>query len=137
MLDSRLPSVGLAVALAFAENYNHSLYISQTFIGSDEELKVKRRKFKPTHMERTIFGDASGDLLQNVVNTLGVGKVGMLACWEHTQPLLKFNAFNQNEEIHVAAWLPVFNPEEGPGLWSISREGSLCIPCLPTRSVVH
>ena len=113
----------IAVALGFAENYNHSLYISQALIGQDGEIKMKRRKFKATHMERTLFGDASGDSLQNVADVPSVGNVGMLACWEHTQPLLKFHTFHQNEEIHVAAWPPVFAHDGSPGLWSMSREG--------------
>jgi nitrilase len=113
----------IAVALGFAENYHHSLYISQALIGADGEIKMRRRKIKATHMERTIFGDASGDCLRNVVDVPDVGKVGMLACWEHVQPILKFHTFQQKEEIHVAAWPPVFHHVDGPGLWSMTREG--------------
>ncbi|PMD12446.1 carbon-nitrogen hydrolase [Hyaloscypha hepaticicola] len=113
----------IVVALGFAENYHHSLYISQALIGADGEVKIRRRKIKATHMERTIFGDASGDCLRNVAEVPEVGKVGMLACWEHVQPLLKFHTFQQKEEIHVAAWPPVFHHMDGPGLWSMTREG--------------
>lgn len=42
---------------------------------------MKRRKFKPTHMERTVFGDAGGQSLMNVADVEGVGRVGALACW--------------------------------------------------------
>jgi nitrilase len=114
----------VAVALGFAENFNNTLYISQALIGADGTIKMKRRKFKATHMERTIFGDASGDSLSNVVDVEDVGRVGMLACWEHTQPLLKFHTLLQKEEIHVAAWPPLFEHAPGFGLWSMSREGS-------------
>ncbi|KAL3428061.1 aliphatic nitrilase [Phlyctema vagabunda] len=114
----------IAVALGFSENYNNSLYIAQALIGADGRIKMTRRKFKPTHMERTVFGDASGNSLKNVVQSPGVGRVGMLACWEHAQPLLKFHTFHQNEEIHVAAWPPLYHFVEGPGLWSMSREGT-------------
>ncbi|OCL04487.1 carbon-nitrogen hydrolase [Glonium stellatum] len=114
---------GINVALGFAENYNNSLYIAQAIIGADGELKMKRRKMKPTHMERTVFGDASGSSLANVVNLEAVGRVGALACWEHAQPLLKYHTCTQSEEIHVAAWPPVYAHTGGPGLWSMSSQG--------------
>jgi nitrilase len=74
------------VLLGFAENDGNSVYIAQCLIGTDGEIKMRRRKVKPTHMERTVFGDGSGNSLKNVVEVDGVGRVGGLACWEHTQP---------------------------------------------------
>ncbi|KAF6840300.1 aliphatic nitrilase [Colletotrichum plurivorum] len=113
----------IAVSLGFAENENDSLFIAQVLIGSDGEVKMHRRKMKPTHMERTVFGDASGHCLQSVAD-LEFARVGSLACWEHIQPLLKFNTIAQGEEIHVAAWPSVTPHEEGsPGMWSMSAEG--------------
>jgi len=50
--------------------------------------------------------------------------VGALACWEHTQPLLKYHTCSQNPDVHVAAWPPVFEHRGGTGLWSISKDGS-------------
>ncbi|KAH8819192.1 carbon-nitrogen hydrolase [Xylogone sp. PMI_703] len=113
----------IAVALGFSENYYNSLYISQALIGADGNIKMQRRKIKPTHVERTVFGDGSGDSLNNVASIPGIGRVGMLACWEHTQPLLKYHSSCQKEEIHVAAWPPCYHHVDGPGLWSMAREG--------------
>lgn len=113
----------IAVAIGFSENDHNSLYIAQALIGSDGDIKMRRRKIKPTHLERTVFGDGSGDSLLNVVDVPALGKVGMLACWEHTQPLLKYHTSHQKEEIHVAAWPPVYYHVDGPGLWSMTREG--------------
>jgi nitrilase len=111
------------VCLGFSENDNNSLYISQSIIENDGEIKMLRRKFKATHMERTIFGDASGDCLRNVVDT-SAGRVGALACWEHVQPLLKYHTYLQREEIHVSAWPPVFDHDDlDLSLWSMSRPG--------------
>lgn len=79
-------------------------------------------------MERTIFGDASGDCLAPVVKVPAGEKksvnVGSLSCWEHIQPLLKYYTFSQGEQIHVAAW-PVLDacPDESPGLFSMSADG--------------
>jgi nitrilase len=115
---------GIAVSLGFSEKENHSLYIAQVLIGADGEIKVRRRKMKPTHMERTIFGDASGSCLDSVAE-LPFARVGNLSCWEHIQPLLKFNTINQGEEIHVAAW-PILDPHPGgPAIWSMSTEGKI------------
>ena len=86
---------------------------------------MTRRKMKPTHMERTIFGDASGDCLAKIVNLPEVGKVGGLSCWEHIQPLLKYYTFSQGEQIHVAAWPPLDPFIDGsPGFYSMSVEGT-------------
>jgi nitrilase len=74
-------------------------------------------------MERTIFGDASGNSLMNVATT-GIGRrVGALACWEHCQPLLKYHTLHQREEIHCSAWPPIVPHQGGPDLWSMSKEG--------------
>ncbi|RMZ75994.1 hypothetical protein DV738_g5152, partial [Chaetothyriales sp. CBS 135597] len=116
----------IAVYLGFSERRGDSVWIAQALIDRQGQLASTRRKMKPTHMERTIFGDASGDCLSDVVEVEGVGRVGGLCCWEHLQPLLKFYTFSQGEQIHVAAW-PVLDPfvEGSPGFWSMSAEGTL------------
>lgn len=125
----------IQVALGFSENDGDSLYIAQALIGADGALKMARRKMKPTHMERTVFGDASGECLGNVVDT-PVGRVGALACWEHIQPLLKYHTLAQKEQIHVAAW-PVLDPfvEGSPGFWSMSTEGASLFPVIHSSHI--
>jgi nitrilase len=119
------------VALGFSERSGESVYIAQAFIDDTGKLRMTRRKMKPTHMERTIFGDASGDCLAEVVDAPGVGKVGSLSCWEHIQPLLKYYTFSQQEQIHVAAWPPLDEFVEGsPGFYSMSVEGQYSVPLL-------
>ena len=66
----------IVVALGFSENDNNSVYIAQAIIDSDGKLLMHRRKLKPTHMERTIFGDDSGNSLMNVVSTKSGKRVG-------------------------------------------------------------
>ncbi|SCO45524.1 related to aliphatic nitrilase [Fusarium fujikuroi] len=112
----------ITVVLGFSENFHNTLYISQAIIDADGKLLALRRKIKATHMERTIFGDASGDALTSVVDTK-VGRVGALSCWEHIQPLLKCYLYTHREQIHVAAWPPL-HPHKGEELWSMSREGA-------------
>lgn len=116
----------IAISLGFSERSGgDSLYISQALISASGELLTTRRKLKPTHMERTIFGDATGHhCLAPVVDVADVGKVGQLSCWEHIQPLLKYYTFTQNEQIHVAAWPPLDHFVDGsPGFYSMSVEG--------------
>ncbi|RBR24282.1 uncharacterized protein FIESC28_02772 [Fusarium coffeatum] len=121
----------IAVVLGFSEKSpSHSIYISQAIISPQGELLLHRRKIKPTHMERTVFGDGTNSDLDNVVEVdfgpdHGKIKVGCLACWEHTQPLLKYHSISQGEVIHIAMWPPI-DPTTGvdhPGLWSITAEG--------------
>ncbi|ETR99720.1 carbon-nitrogen hydrolase [Trichoderma reesei RUT C-30] len=113
---------GIAVSLGFSENDNNSLFISNVLIGADGAIKVHRRKMKPTHMERTVFGDASGHCLRSVAE-LPFGRVGSLSCWEHIQPLLKYNTISQKEEIHVAAWPPLHSQVGESIPWSMTAEG--------------
>lgn len=112
----------ITIALGFSENDHDSLYISQCTINDSGELAMRRRKLMPTHMERTIFGNSSGNSLDNVVST-PVGNVGQLACWEHVQPLLKYHTITQREEFHVAAWPPVYEMAHEAELWSMTRDG--------------
>ncbi|KAL8348682.1 hypothetical protein RB598_001786 [Gaeumannomyces tritici] len=116
----------IAVALGFSERADgDSLYISQAVIDKGGILS-RRRKIKPTHMERTIFGDAASvEELGHVVETSAGGgvRVGALSCWKHAQPLLKYHMCAQREQVHVAAWPPL-RPHQGAELWSISKKGT-------------
>ncbi|KAJ4264287.1 hypothetical protein NW762_005483 [Fusarium torreyae] len=64
---------GIAVSLGYSENDDDSLYLSQSFISKDGAVKMNRRKIKPTHVERILYGDGSGASLMNVVEEPGVG----------------------------------------------------------------
>ncbi|KAK6222527.1 hypothetical protein QIS74_04229 [Colletotrichum tabaci] len=99
----------IMVVVGISERHRGSLYMAQTFIGPDGSVLLHRRKFKPTAQERILFGDASGDCATNVVAT-PIGRVGGLQCFEHFQPLLKYNTYFQGEQIHVASWPNLFPP---------------------------
>lgn len=92
---------------------------------------MHRRNIKPTHAERTIFGDGSGASLMNVADEPGIGKVGALSYWEHSQPLPRYHTYSQGEQVRVAAWPPMnyhasFPPQSA--LWSQCREGMFFFP---------
>ncbi|KAK0308477.1 hypothetical protein LTR01_005104 [Friedmanniomyces endolithicus] len=113
------------VGLGFSERDGDSVYIAQALIDEKGEIRMQRRKMKPTHVERTVFGDASGSCLAGVVQLADGGpRVGSLSCWEHIQPLLKYYTLSQNEQIHIAGWPPLDPFMEGsPGFWSMTAEG--------------
>jgi aliphatic nitrilase len=98
------------VVLGFSERAGGSLYMAQAFISEAGELVSVRRKLKPTHVERSVFGEGDGSDLQ--VHDTALGRLGGLNCWEHLQPLTKYAMYSQGEEIHVAAW-PSFSVYRG------------------------
>ena len=90
------------VVMGASERAKGSLYISQSFISNSGELLACRRKLKPTHVERTVYGDGYGDQLR--VFETDLGRIGGLCCWEHLQPLSKYALYAQQEQVHIGAW---------------------------------
>ncbi|CZR57514.1 probable nitrilase [Phialocephala subalpina] len=107
---------GVFVVLGYSERDGASLYIAQSFISTDGDIVLHRRKIKPTHVERSIWGDGQADSLISVVDT-PFGKVGGLNCWEHLQPLLRYYEYCQGVQIHVAGWPPMFPLPKGIPKW--------------------
>ncbi|WP_158964970.1 carbon-nitrogen hydrolase family protein [Chachezhania sediminis] len=93
---------GIQVVMGLSEKIGGSLFMSQWHYGADGETISRRRKLKPTHVERTVFGEGDGSDM--AVKDTPLGRVGALCCWEHLQPLSKYAMYAQNEQIHVAAW---------------------------------
>lgn len=73
-------------------------------------IVLHRRKIKPTHVERAIWGDGQGESLQSVVPSTAMPsvKVGGLNCWEHTQTLLRYYEYEQDVDVHVSSWPPLW-----------------------------
>lgn len=92
----------IIVVVGFSEKSGGSLYMAQVVIGAEGQILLHRRKLKPTHAERTLFGEGDGSGIK-VVDT-PIGRVGALNCFEHLQPLTKFAMYAQDEQIHVAGW---------------------------------
>lgn len=92
----------ITVVMGYSERGGGSLYMSQVLIGPDGELIGNRRKLKPTHVERAVYGEGDGSDL--AVFDLPMGRVGALCCWEHFQPLSKYAMFSQHEQVHIGSW---------------------------------
>ncbi|KAG7001492.1 nitrilase [Physcia stellaris] len=103
---------GIMVVLGYSERDGHSLYQAQSFIDVNGEIVNHRRKIKPTHVERSIFGEGHSESLQNVVST-DFGKIGGLICWEHMKPLLRYYEYTQGVQVHVASY---------PSAWETAKE---------------
>jgi nitrilase len=114
-IRSAVKKAGIFVVLGYSERDGASLYIAQSFIDTHGEIIHHRRKIKPTHVERSIWGDGQADSLKSVVDT-PFGKVGALNCWEHLQPLLRYYEYTQGVQIHVAAWPPMFPDPKAKGI---------------------
>lgn len=100
----------IMVVMGHSEKFAGSLYMGQWIIGADGETIARRRKLKPTHVERTMFGEGDGSHLS--VHDTPLGRIGALCCWEHLQPLSKYAMYAQDEQVHVAAW-PSFSLYRG------------------------
>ncbi|MHA7777055.1 carbon-nitrogen hydrolase family protein [Roseibium sp. M-1] len=92
----------IQLSMGCSERDGGSLYIAQWHFDETSKVVNRRRKLKPTHVERTVYGEGDGSDL-TVVDT-SLGRIGQLACWEHLQPLSKYAMYAQNEQIHCAAW---------------------------------
>jgi len=118
-LRAAVKEAGLTAVLGLSERSGGSLYIAQWLIGPDGETIAQRRKLRPTHVERTVFGEGDGSDIA-VHSRTDIGRLGALCCWEHLQPLTKFAMYAQDEQVHVAAW-PCFSMYE-PFAHSLSWE---------------
>ncbi|MBL7203381.1 MAG: carbon-nitrogen hydrolase family protein [Desulfobacteraceae bacterium] len=98
------------VVMGFSEKAGGSLYMGQMIIDRTGKIVDTRRKLKPTHVERSVFGEGDGSDL--AVHELDIGRLGALNCWEHLQPLTKYAMYSMNEQIHVASW-PSFSLYRG------------------------
>ncbi|KAB8217908.1 putative nitrilase [Aspergillus novoparasiticus] len=103
---------GIFIVLGYSERDGGSLYMAQSFIDPAGEIVHHRRKIKPTHVERSIWGEGQAESLQTVVDS-PFGRIGGLNCWEHLQPLLRFYEYSQGVQIHIASWPAEFPEPKG------------------------
>jgi aliphatic nitrilase len=108
----------IMVVMGLSEKSGGSLYMGQWIIDAEGRTVAARRKLKPTHVERTVYGEGDGTDLS--VHDTALGRVGALCCWEHLQPLSKYAMYAQNEQVHIAAW-PSFSLYRG-GAYALGAE---------------
>lgn len=111
-IKTAVKEAGIFVVLGHSERDGASLYVAQSSIPPEGVIVAHRRKIKPTHIERTIWGEGQASSLKSVVDT-PFGKIGALCCFEHYQPLLKYYQYSQGEQIHAASWPAFFGVPKG------------------------
>ncbi len=93
-------AAGIVVVLGVNERDHGSLYNTQLVFDADGSLLLARRKITPTFHERMIWGQGDGAGLRCVDTQ--AGRVGVLACWEHYNPLARYALMAQHEQIHCS-----------------------------------
>ncbi|WP_018698117.1 carbon-nitrogen hydrolase family protein [Amorphus coralli] len=114
---------GTWVVMGFAERDRGSIYCSQVLIDDRGRIVMSRRKLRPTHMERTVWGE--GPVTDITVADTPLGKIGALCCWENIQPINRQGMYQLGEQIHVASW-PSFGMFKGVRqAYALSAEANL------------
>ncbi|MEV5544055.1 carbon-nitrogen hydrolase family protein [Saccharopolyspora shandongensis] len=95
---------GVEVILGISERLSgtRTCFNSQVFIDADGTLLGVHRKLQPTYVERIVWAQGGGATLS--VFDSRSGRVGGLACWEHTMNLARQALIEQAQQIHAAAW---------------------------------
>lgn len=124
----------VAVVMGASERRAAGRTCHNTSIAIDREgrLAGAHRKLQPTYAERYVWGQGDGSTLS--VWDLGVGRVGALACWEHTMNLARQALIEQGAQIHAALWpglstMPGFDQVANVQIEAMMRNHALTGQC--------
>ncbi len=88
-----------------------TLYCTMLTISRTGEILNRHRKLKPTHHERSVWGDGDAKGLKPMARDWG--RLSALNCWEHNAVLPAYALMARGTDVHVAAW-PGQEPDPAP-----------------------
>jgi predicted amidohydrolase len=109
-------------------------YCTLIFIASDGRILGRHRKLKPTHKERTVWGEGDGSSL--TVYERPYGRISGLNCWEHNMVLPGYVLMSQGTQIHIAAW-PGSEAEAPPAPISVWERQLLLSRAFASQSAAY
>ena len=93
---------GMVVSIGVNERDGGTIYNTQLLFDADGTLIQRHRKITPTYHERLVWGQGDGSGLCAVDSA--AGRIGQLACWEHSLPLARYALMADGEQIHSAMY---------------------------------